>query len=43
MSECQIQWILTELKAKGVLIRHDSPKDGWWEIRECIGENKYEE
>ena len=34
MSERQIQRILAELKAQGVLIRHGSPKGGWWEIRE---------
>ena len=34
MSERQIQRIRAELKAQGVLIRHGSPKGGWWEIRE---------
>ncbi len=34
MSERQIQRIQAELKAQGVLIRHGSPKGGWWEIRE---------
>lgn len=34
MSERQIQRILAELKAQSVLIRHGSPKGGWWEIRE---------
>lgn len=34
MSERQIQRILAELKAQGVLIRNGSPKGGWWEIRE---------
>lgn len=34
MSERQIQRILAELKAQGVLIRHGAPKGGWWEIRE---------
>ena len=34
LSERQIQRILASLKEKGKLIRHGSPRNGWWEIRE---------
>jgi len=34
LSERQIQRILASLKEKGRLIRHGSPRNGWWEIRE---------
>ena len=34
MSERQIQRILAALKEEGKLIRHGSPRNGWWEIRE---------
>ncbi len=34
LSERQIQRILAGMKVKGKLIRHGSPRSGWWEIRE---------
>ena len=34
LSERQIQRILAGLKEEGRLIRHGSPRNGWWEIRE---------
>ncbi len=34
LSERQIQRILAGLKEEGKLIRHGSPRNGWWEIRE---------
>ena len=34
MSDRQIQRIIAEMKEEGILIRHGSPRTGWWEIRE---------
>ena len=34
MSERQIQRILASMKEDGKLIRHGSPRSGWWEIKE---------